>query len=97
VSAVKALLAATKDERTKRGKYFKYSQELRDEIAVFALVTLFVTQGVDFIQINFGRKLRPINVDSQVLDEIIRFSDTHVKQYNPILKVSTRRFKFYKN
>jgi hypothetical protein len=38
VSAVKALLAATKDERSKRGKYFKYSPELREEIAAYAMV-----------------------------------------------------------
>lgn len=37
VSAVKSLLADTKDERAKRGKYFKYSPELRDEIAEYAL------------------------------------------------------------
>jgi hypothetical protein len=35
---VKALLAATKDERSKRGKYFKYSQELKEEIAAYATV-----------------------------------------------------------
>ena len=41
MATVKALLAATKAERSKRGKYFKYSQELKEEIAAFALV-LFV-------------------------------------------------------
>lgn len=35
--AVKALLNATKDERSKRGKYIKYTPELRDEIAQYAL------------------------------------------------------------
>lgn len=38
VVAVKALLNATKDERSKRGKYIKYSPELRDEIAQYALI-----------------------------------------------------------
>ncbi|KAG0728467.1 Cytosolic Fe-S cluster assembly factor NUBP2 [Chionoecetes opilio] len=37
VMAVKALLNATKDERSKRGKYIKYTQELRDDIAQYAL------------------------------------------------------------
>ncbi|XP_068241681.1 uncharacterized protein [Palaemon carinicauda] len=37
VVAVKALLSATKEERSKRGKYIKYSPELRDEIAQYAL------------------------------------------------------------
>ncbi|CAL4128565.1 unnamed protein product, partial [Meganyctiphanes norvegica] len=37
VVAVKALLNATKEERSKRGKYIKYSPELRDEIAEYAL------------------------------------------------------------
>ena len=37
VSAVKALLMATKDERTKRGKYIKYSLQLREEIAQYAV------------------------------------------------------------
>jgi hypothetical protein len=36
VNAVKTLLAATKDERTKRGKYVKYTSDLRDEIAEYA-------------------------------------------------------------
>ena len=37
VMAVKALLNATKDERSKRGKYIKYTPDLRDEIALYAL------------------------------------------------------------
>lgn len=37
VVAVKALLSATKEERSKRGKYVKYTPELRDEIAQYAL------------------------------------------------------------
>ena len=37
VVAVKALLNATKEERSKRGKYVKYTPELRDEIAQYAL------------------------------------------------------------
>lgn len=37
VAAVKALLNATKEERSKRGKYIKYTPELRDEIAQYAL------------------------------------------------------------
>ena len=39
IVAVRSLLADTKDERTRRGKYVKYSAELRDEIAQFALVS----------------------------------------------------------
>ena len=35
--AVQVLLKATRDERQKRGKYLRYSPELRDEIAEFAL------------------------------------------------------------
>lgn len=35
--AVKALLAATKTERKKRGKYTKFDLEMRDEIAQYAL------------------------------------------------------------
>lgn len=37
VNAVKALLAATKQERTKRGKYVKYTNEMKDEIAEYAI------------------------------------------------------------
>ena len=37
IVAVRSLLADTKDERTRRGKYVRYSAELRDEIAQFAL------------------------------------------------------------
>ncbi|KAB7496792.1 hypothetical protein Anas_01970 [Armadillidium nasatum] len=37
VEAVKNLLMATKEERSKRGKYLKYTQELRDQIAQYAL------------------------------------------------------------
>ena len=37
VAAVRNLLVATKEERSKRGKYFKYSPELRDEIAEYAI------------------------------------------------------------
>ena len=36
-TAVQALLQATREERVKRGKYLRYSPELRDEIAEFAL------------------------------------------------------------
>ena len=36
VQNVKALLVATKEERRKRGRYIKYDQELRNEIAKFA-------------------------------------------------------------
>ena len=36
--AVKELLVATREERQKRGKYFRYSPELRDEIAEYAIV-----------------------------------------------------------
>jgi hypothetical protein len=36
IQNVKALLAATKGDRRKRGKYIKYNQELRNEIAEFA-------------------------------------------------------------
>ena len=42
MSAVKALLAATKDDRLKRGKYFKYSKELKEEIAAYAMVSASV-------------------------------------------------------
>ena len=35
--AVRALLQATRDERHRRGKYLRYSPELRDEIAEYAL------------------------------------------------------------
>ena len=41
MATVKALLAATKAERSKRGKYFKYSPELKEEIAAFAMVKCF--------------------------------------------------------
>ena len=36
INAVKTLMSETKDERGKRGKYFKYSPELREQIAEFA-------------------------------------------------------------
>ena len=36
--AVKELLVATREERQKRGKYFRYSPELRDEIAEYAII-----------------------------------------------------------
>ena len=37
VTAVRNLLNATKEERSKRGKYLKYSPELKDQIAQYAL------------------------------------------------------------
>ena len=37
VQNVKALIAATKGDRRKRGKYTKYNQELRDEITAFSV------------------------------------------------------------
>lgn len=37
VSAVKALLAATREERRKRGKYHKYSPELQEQMAAYAV------------------------------------------------------------
>lgn len=37
VSAVKQLIEATREERSRRGKYIKYSEELKDEIAEYAL------------------------------------------------------------
>ncbi|XP_037084751.1 uncharacterized protein LOC119105390 [Pollicipes pollicipes] len=37
VHAVRQLIEATRDERSRRGKYIKYSEELRDEIAEYAL------------------------------------------------------------
>ncbi|XP_043198607.1 uncharacterized protein LOC122368585 [Amphibalanus amphitrite] len=37
VHAVRALIEATREERSRRGKYIKYSEELRDEIAEYAL------------------------------------------------------------
>ena len=36
INAVKILMSETKDERGKRGKYFKYSPELREQIAEYA-------------------------------------------------------------
>ena len=36
ISAVQILLSETKEERSKRGKYFKYSPELKEEIAEYA-------------------------------------------------------------
>lgn len=36
IGAVKSLMTETKDERCKRGKYFKYSTELREQIAQYA-------------------------------------------------------------
>ena len=36
ISAVQTLMNETKDERGKRGKYFKYSPELKEEIAEYA-------------------------------------------------------------
>lgn len=36
IGAVKSLMTETKDERCKRGKYFKYSTELREQIAEYA-------------------------------------------------------------
>ncbi|XP_075213054.1 uncharacterized protein LOC142319548 [Lycorma delicatula] len=37
VSAVKALLAATKEERRRRGKYHKYTPELQEHMAAYAV------------------------------------------------------------
>ena len=37
VDAVQALLQATREERLKRGKYLRYTPELRDEIAEYAI------------------------------------------------------------
>ena len=36
VAAVQVLMSETKEERSKRGKYFKYSPELKEEIAEYA-------------------------------------------------------------
>ena len=52
VQNVKALIAATKGDRRKRGKYIKYSQELRNEITAFS-----VEHGASKTAKTFTRKL----------------------------------------
>jgi len=59
--AVHALLQATREERLKRGKYIKYTPELRDEIAEYALI-----HGQAAAAQHYSNKLNAVVAESSV-------------------------------
>ncbi|KAK3890716.1 hypothetical protein Pcinc_005351 [Petrolisthes cinctipes] len=84
VLAVKALLNATKEERSKRGKYIKYSPELRDEIAQYAL-----THGNHEATVYWSHRL-----GGTVSESTIRNFIKTYKSYTPEVKEEIGKFAF---
>lgn len=84
VVAVKALLNATKEERSKRGKYIKYTPELRDEIAQYAL-----THGNHEATVYWSHRL-----GGTVSESTIRNFIKTYKSYTPEVKEEIGKFAF---
>nr|XP_045597315.1 uncharacterized protein LOC123757584 isoform X1 [Procambarus clarkii] len=84
VVAVKALLNATKEERSKRGKYIKYTPELRDEIAQYALA-----HGNHEATVYWSHRL-----GGTVSESTIRNFIKTYKSYTPEVKEEIGKFAF---
>ncbi|XP_069950237.1 uncharacterized protein [Cherax quadricarinatus] len=84
VAAVKALLNATKEERSKRGKYIKYTPELRDEIAQYALA-----HGNHEATVYWSHRL-----GGTVSESTIRNFIKTYKSYTPEVKEEIGKFAF---
>ncbi|KAG7174196.1 hypothetical protein Hamer_G003099 [Homarus americanus] len=85
VVAVKALLNATKEERSKRGKYIKYTPELRDEIAQYALAN-----GNHEATVYWSHRL-----GGTVSESTIRNFIKTYKSYTPEVKEEIGKFAFH--
>uniref|UniRef100_A0A1B6DJK0 C2H2-type domain-containing protein n=1 Tax=Clastoptera arizonana TaxID=38151 RepID=A0A1B6DJK0_9HEMI len=82
VSAVKALLVATKEERRRRGKYHKYTSELQEQMAMYA-----VKHGNPQAVRYFSERLGTVVSESTIRNLV----KVHIS-FTPLLKEEIGRF-----
>ena len=85
-AAVQALLHATREERLKRGKYLRYSPQLRDEIAEFA-----IQHGHAAAAQHFTRRLTSLVSESSVRNFVTLYQNFSHQLRHEIGRVATER------
>ena len=85
-AAVQALLHATREERLKRGKYLRYSPQLRDEIAEFA-----IEHGHAAAAQHFTRRLSSLVSESSVRNFVTLYQNFSHQLRHEIGRVASER------
>ena len=85
-AAVQALLHATREERLKRGKYLRYSPQLRDEIAEFA-----IQHGHAAAAQHFTRRLSSLVSESSVRNFVTLYQNFSHQLRHEIGRVASER------
>ena len=85
-AAVQALLHATREERLKRGKYLRYTPQLRDEIAEFA-----IQHGHAAAAQHFTRRLTSLVSESSVRNFVTLYQNFSHQLRHEIGRVASER------